>query len=203
MKLESLNDLLVDQVKDLYNAERQIVEALPKMIEQVSSDDLKEALEHHLEETENQVKRLDNVGKIMGIKFSGKKCKGMEGLLHEAEEYFEAKGDESIKDGALIAAAQRVEHYEIAGYGTCVAIAESLGLTEVVDLLEETLSEEKNADSKLTEISESEILTESGEDIEEEQEEEEGFSMGQSGQSMSGNSGRSKSPSRGPGANRS
>jgi len=154
MKITSLEELFQDQIKDLYSAESQLVKALPKMAKAANSDELREAFESHLEETRGHVERLDRVGAALGMKLTGKKCKGMEGLIEEGKEGMEADGEEGLLDLALIAAAQRVEHYEISAYGSLRAAAEAMGNSEIIDLLQETLDEESAADEKLTTIAE-------------------------------------------------
>lgn len=158
MKLPTIAKLLEDQLKDLYSAENQLVKALPKMAKNASSKSLKEAITSHLEETRHQVERLEQVGQALGIKLSGKKCKAMEGLIAEGAEILEADGPEPVIDAAIIAAAQRVEHYEISAYGTARTFAAQLGHQNAVELLQETLEEESAADEKLTSLSEDEIL---------------------------------------------
>jgi ferritin-like metal-binding protein YciE len=175
--IDTLQTLLEEQLKDIYSAEKQLTKALPKMAKACSSDTLREAIETHLEETEGQIVRLDEIAEKLGVKLSGKKCAAMEGLVEEGVEAMEYDGDENLVDAAIIAAAQRVEHYEIAAYGTAKAFAEKLNLSEVVDLLEESLDEESSTDEKLTTISEDEILagievSSEGEESEEEEEEE-------------------------------
>jgi ferritin-like metal-binding protein YciE len=160
MKLESLQELLIDELKDLYSAENQLVKALPKMAKAASSPELKAAFEEHLEETKEQVNRLVTVFAQLDGSPKGKKCKAMEGLIEEGSEVIEAEGDECVKDAALICAAQKVEHYEMAGYGCARTFAQLLGLNEVADLLQETLDEEGNADKKLTELAETVINVE-------------------------------------------
>lgn len=150
MKLNSLDDLLKDQLKDLYSAENQILKALPKMAKKATSDSLAEAFTAHLEETELHVERLTQIGKLLGATLSGKKCKAMEGLIQEGKEALESSGDGRVVDAALIAAAQRVEHYEISAYGTARALAEEVGLPDIAELLQETLDEESATDDKLT-----------------------------------------------------
>ena len=157
MKLESLQELLVDELKDLYSAETQLVKALPKMAKAASSPELKAAFEEHLEETKGQVDRLVTIFEQLEGSPKGKKCKAMEGLIEEGSEVIEAEGEDSVKDAALICAAQKVEHYEMAGYGCARTFATLLGLNEVADLLQETLDEEGNADKKLTELAETVI----------------------------------------------
>jgi len=171
MEIESLDKLLEDSLKDIYSAENQLLKALPKMAKAASNETLKEAFTSHLEETQGQVERLDQMAELLGIKLKGKKCKAMEGLLEEGKEALEAEGPEAILDSNLIAAAQRVEHYEIAAYGTARAFAKQLGHEEVADLLQETLDEEKACDEKLTTISIDEILPQASSDAESEDEE--------------------------------
>jgi ferritin-like metal-binding protein YciE len=158
MKIESLNKLLEDQLKDLHSAETQLVKALPKMAKAASSEALREAFTAHLEETKVHVERLDQVGRQLEMKLTGKKCKAMEGLIEEGKEVLEADGPGAVIDAALIAAAQRVEHYEISAYGTAKALAEFLGLDRAVELLRQTEEEESAADEKLTGIAEGEVM---------------------------------------------
>lgn len=152
MKLNSLNDVFVEQVEDLYSAEQQLVEALPKIAGAAQSEKLREALQHHLEQTRGHVRRLEQVFGEIGIQPTAQHCKGMEGLLKEGEEIIAADGDPAAKDAALIAAAQRVEHYEIAAYGTARTLADELGFHDAKDILDETLDEESDADKLLTKI---------------------------------------------------
>lgn len=154
MKLKSLNDLLIDMVKDLYSAENQLMKALPKMAKKASTPQLKKGFEKHLEETTRQKDRLEKVAELMEITPKGKKCAAMEGLIEEAEELISEVKDADVLDAGLIAAAQKVEHYEIASYGTACTFAKMLGLKEAVKLLHQTLEEEKATDVKLTEIAE-------------------------------------------------
>ena len=148
-----LEELLHDELKDLYSAENQIIKALPKMAKASVSPDLKRAFERHLEETRRQVERLDQIGEELQIKLTGKKCKGMEGLLEEGKEAMQELEEENM-DAGLIGAAQKVEHYEIAGYGTARTHAEMLGMKRVAKLLQQTLDEESAADQKLTALAE-------------------------------------------------
>jgi ferritin-like metal-binding protein YciE len=152
MKLESLHDLFVEQLQDLYSAETQLVEALPKMAEAASHEELRDAFEQHLAETREHVKRLTKVLKEVGEEPGEETCKGMQKLIKEGEEVLKMKGDPTVIDAALIAAAQRVEHYEIAGYGTVKTLAGHLDLGDAKDLLDETLDEEGKADKLLTTI---------------------------------------------------
>src|SRR5688572_1212102 len=155
-----LEELLVDELKDLYSAENQIIKALPRMAKAASAPELKRAFERHLEETRRQVERLNQIGEALDIKFTGKKCKGMEGLIEEGKEVMEEDLDENALDAGLIGAAQKVEHYEIAGYGTARTHAEVLGLSKVAKLLQQTLDEEGATDKKLTQLAESLINVE-------------------------------------------
>jgi ferritin-like metal-binding protein YciE len=155
-----LEELLVDELKDLYSAENQIIKALPKMARAASSPELKRAFERHLEETRRQVERLNQIGEALETKMTGKKCKGMEGLIEEGKELLEEDLDENALDAGLIGAAQKVEHYEIAAYGTARTHAEMLGYTKVARLLQQTLNEEGATDKKLTQLAESIINVE-------------------------------------------
>jgi len=155
MKIETLQELFIDELKDLYSAETQIIKALPKMIKNANSDELREAFEEHLEQTKGHVDRLDQILGELDASPRGKKCKGMEGLLEEAKELMEEDIEPEVLDAGLISEAQRIEHYEIAGYGTVRTYAELLGLDEAAKLLQQTLDEEKETDRKLTSIAES------------------------------------------------
>ena len=157
MKLESLRDLLVEQLQDLYDAEHRITKALPKMAKAAASPELKAAFEKHLKETEGQIERLDQAFGLLGEKPKKKTCKAMQGLIEEGAETIKEDAEPEVKDAALIAAAQRVEHYEMAGYGTVRAYAKLLKESAVVKLLEETLAEEEATDEALTELAESTI----------------------------------------------
>lgn len=152
MALANLQDLYLEQLRDLYDAEDQIIDALPEMIEGVSSEKLRTAFEEHLEETRDQSERLERIFQRHGEDPSGETCEGMRGLLEEGSEMVEMDGDSDAVDAGIIAAAQRVEHYEIGGYGTARQYAQQLGEGDDVGLLDETLSEEKSADEELTEI---------------------------------------------------
>src|SRR4029079_19735859 len=163
MALDSLHDLYVNELKDLYNAENQLVKALPKMAKAASNPDLKAAIEEHLEVTRKQVERLERVFEGLGVSPKGKKCKAMEGLIEEGKEVMEEDGEEAVIDAALIAAAQRLEHYEMAGYGCVRTFARLLGYEEAARLLQETLDEEGEADKKLTELAETGINVEAEE----------------------------------------
>ena len=158
MKLPTLAKVFEDQLKDLYSAETQLTKALPKLAKKSSTPELKQAITSHLAETRHQLERLREIGEHLGLKLTGKKCKAMEGLVEEGAEILEAEGPGAVLDAALIAAAQRVEHYEIAAYGTARALAEHLGHDAVVDLLQATLDEEAAADEKLSAISLEDVL---------------------------------------------
>lgn len=152
--MKTLNDLFEDTLKDIYYAEKVILKELPKMAKKASSPELKEAFESHLEETKGQVERLEQVFKLIGKKAEGKKCPAIEGIAEEAKEIMEEAENDSVRDAGLLAAAQAVEHYEMARYGTLCAWAEELGYDDACELLEETLDQEKAADEKLSEIAE-------------------------------------------------
>ena len=152
MVVATMSDLFHDLLKDVYYAEKQPLKALPKMAKESANEDLAGAFTSHLAETEGQIERLEKVFEMIGETPRGKKCEAMEGLVAEGEEVIEHVEDKALKDVGLIGAAQAVEHYEIARYGTLIAWAETLGLTDAVPLLEETLDEEKAADEKLTEL---------------------------------------------------
>lgn len=154
-KMKTLEDFFIEELKDVYSAEKQLVKALPSMAKAASSEELKEAFESHLKETEGQVARLDKISKLLGKSLSGKKCKAMEGLVEEGKEVIKEDAEPAVKDVALIAAAQKVEHYEIATYGCLKTYARLLEYDDVAELLNETSEEEASADEKLTSISES------------------------------------------------
>ena len=167
MKITSLRDLYLEQLRDLYDGENQIIKALPKMIEATESEELRSALEEHLEITRQQAQRLENIFQGLGEASKAEKCKGMEGIIKEGSELLKEDMSENVKDAAIIASAQRVEHYEIAGYGTVRTYAELLGEDEAVDLLQQTLDEEKEADEKLSQLAEEiNVEAEEGEEAE-------------------------------------
>jgi len=149
----TIEDLLSDEIKDLYSAEKQLTKAIPKMAKGSNSPELRAAFEGHLKETENQVARLEKVAQILGIKPTGKKCAGMEGLIEEGGEILAEEGDENVLDLGIIGAGTRVEHYEMAGYMTAIGLAERLEMDDVVNLLQASLTEEQNADKKLRALS--------------------------------------------------
>ena len=157
LKLNSLRDLLFEEMRDLYSAETQLIDALPKMAEAATSRELKSAFEHHLEETRGHVSRLENIFQRIGEKSSGETCEAMKGLIREGEVLVKAEGDPDVRDAGLIGAAQRVEHYEIAGYGTARSLARRLGENQMAETLQQTLNEEAEADKKLTSIAESQV----------------------------------------------
>jgi ferritin-like metal-binding protein YciE len=156
-RLESMQDVFTNQLKDVLSAEKQLLKALPKMAKGAKSSKLAEAFEHHLTETERQVERIEQIFEHLGKRAQAKHCHGMEGLIKEGDEALEAEGEDALVDTEIIAAAQRVEHYEIAAYGCLVEYSKLMGMDEVTGLLEESLEEEKSADRKLTEVNESEI----------------------------------------------
>ena len=168
MSMDSLKDLYIDELKDLYNAENQLLKALPKMARKASAPELKRAFQDHLAQTEGHVNRLEKIFKGLGEKPTGKTCKAMKGLVEEGKEIIEEDGDDSVLDAALIGAAQRVEHYEIAGYGVVRTFAALLGENTAVDLLQRTLNEEGETDKKLTALAETVINVDASEAEEDE-----------------------------------
>jgi ferritin-like metal-binding protein YciE len=160
MKLESLESLFIHELKDLLSAEKQLIKALPKMAKGASSESLKAAFEEHLEQTKGHVDRLDQIFELLGKSTRAEHCKAMEGLIEEGSDLLEEDGEPVVKDAALIGAAQKVEHYEISAYGTSRSLAELLGLNKAVELLQQTLDEEKETDQKLTELAMSEVNVE-------------------------------------------
>ena len=173
MTIDTLDGLLEEQIKDLYDAEKQLTKALPKLAKAASDQELKDAFTEHLEQTKGQVSRLEQVFELLEKKAKSKPCAAMKGLVEEGQETIGEDASPEMKDCMLIASAQRAEHYEIAAYGTVRTIAEMMGNQEVVDLLQQTLEEEEETDAKLSEISKR-ILSEAGEEVEEEEEEEDG-----------------------------
>lgn len=169
MQKDSLRELYVDELKDIYNAEKQLTKALPKMAKAATSEELSNGFTEHLEQTKGHVERLEQIFQMLDARASGKKCKGMEGLVAEGAEIMGKDFADDVMDAALISAAQRVEHYEIAAYGTVIAYAELLGESEQASLLQETLQEEKGTDAKLTELSQQiNVKANEGGDVEEE-----------------------------------
>lgn len=172
MSLETLSDLMEDELKDLYSAENQLLKALPKMAKKASSEQLKSAFTGHLRETEGHVKRLQQIAKILDINLTGKKCAAMEGLVEEGKEAMEEDGPPAVIDSALIGAARRVEHYEMAAYCATRGMAQQLGEEEVAKLLEETTNEEQAADDKLRGIAQEEVFPQAAEAGEKDEEDE-------------------------------
>ena len=170
--LNSLRDVLNESIRDLYSAETQLIKAMPKMAKAASTPELKQAFVKHLEETKEQAVRLEKVCELLGVKPKGKVCKAMQGLVEEGAEVIAEKGEPHAIDAALIEAAQKVEHYEIAGYGTCIAFATVLGEDDVVAILRQTLEEEKTTDHNLTAIAENFVNDEADAEGEEDDEEE-------------------------------
>lgn len=155
-----LEELLVDELKDLYSAENQMVKALPRMAKAAGSPDLRRAFERHLEETRRHVERLDQIGDALDVRLSGKRCKGMSGLIDEGKDMIDEDLEQDALDAGLIGAAQKIEHYEIAGYGTARTHAEMLGYNKIARLLQQTLNEEGATDKKLTHLAENIINVE-------------------------------------------
>ena len=175
---QNLRDALVDEIRDIYNAEKQLLKAMPKMVKGATNDELRAAFESHLAETENQVTRLEQVFELLDEKVRGKHCAGMAGIIEEGNEKLQEDLEDSVMDACIIKSAQSAEHYEIGSYGTAIAWAEALDMTEIAELLGETLAEEKAADAKLSALAESGIneaatAGESDDDAEEDDEEEE------------------------------
>jgi ferritin-like metal-binding protein YciE len=157
MALATMHDLMIAELKDIYSAETQLVKALPKMAKGANTPSLRKAFEDHLEQTHEHVSRLEQIFGLLGASPRGTKCKGMEGLLEEGADMLAEDGDDTVRDAGIIAAAQRVEHYEIAAYGSTLAFATLMGHTEIAGLLEQTLTEEKAADQLLSSIAEDEV----------------------------------------------
>lgn len=152
--LNTLNDLFEEELKDIFGAEKMVIEAIPKMIEAASSQELKQKFEQHLKQTEQQAERLEEVFEMLDLEPEEEKCEGMAGIIKDGERIVKAKGESHVKDAALIAAAQKVEHYEIATYGTLREFAKTLGYEDVAKILETTLKEESKADQLLTSVAE-------------------------------------------------
>lgn len=165
MELETLRDLYIDELKDLYSAEKQLVKALPKMVKAASHPELKRAFADHLQQTQGHVERLETIFADLDVSGRGKKCVGMEGCIEEANEFIQEKPEPTVLDAALISKGQHVEHYEMAGYGTVRTYAEQLGERRHVDLLEQTLEEEKAADQLLSDLACSTINAEANSDM--------------------------------------
>jgi len=196
MSGNNLREALVEEIKDLYNAERQLTKALPKLAKAATSGELREAFESHLEETEGHITRLERVFELLGEKPRGKHCAGIAGIIEEGSDTMQEDAEDAVMDAMLIAAGQRAEHYEIGAYGTVIAWAEALELTEVAEVLSETLAEEKAADEKLTAIAESginEAATAGAEEDSAEEEDEEDASTESRTSESAGMSARSAS----------
>lgn len=198
-EMGTLHEAFVEELRDTYDAEKQLTKALPKMVKAASSPDLREAFETHLEETRQQVQRLEQVFASIEEKARGKHCEGMAGIIQEAQSMMQEEFDEATADAVMIASAQRVEHYEIAAYGTLVAWARVMGHEEAADLLQETLDEEKAADEKLNMLAEGGINEQAAEGAhmdEEEEEEAEPVGAGSSRRSSSSSSARASASAR-------
>jgi len=194
MSVASAEELFVDELKDIYSAEKQAVKAFPRLAKAVQSEELKQAMQDHLEQTKGQVERLDRIFEILEERSSGKTCEGMKGLVEEAQSQLEEIEKGPVLDCAMIGALQRIEHYEIAAYGTAATLAEAMGKDEIKELLGETLEEEKETDERLTQVAQSvnsEALSEGGEA--EGEDENESSSNGSRGGSSSRGSSRSSS----------
>jgi ferritin-like metal-binding protein YciE len=161
-RLEKLQDLYVHELKDIYSAEKQITKALPKLIKKASSPELKKSFEQHLKQTEGQINRLEEIFERLDESSSGQKCAGMEGLLKEGEELLKEDANPQVMDAGIIVNAQKVEHYEIAAYGSLCTFAEQLGFEDDLELLKQTIEEEESTDEKLTELAEAGINEEAG-----------------------------------------
>jgi ferritin-like metal-binding protein YciE len=188
MSVATAEELFVDELKDIYSAEKQAVKAFPRLAKAVQSEELKQAMQDHLEQTKGQVERLDRIFEILEKRSSGKTCEGMKGLVTEAQSQLEEMEKGPVLDCAIIGALQRIEHYEIAAYGTVATLAEAMGHEEVKELLGETLEEEKETDERLTEVAQSvnsEALSEGSEEEGSEEEEENGSSSNGSGRRTS------------------
>lgn len=157
MKMETLKDLLIEELQDIYDAEHQIIDALPKMKQAAKSSQLQQAFDQHLAQTREHVSRLEQVFQHIGAPARRKPCKAMQGIIKEGEDMIRQNADPDVKDAGLIAAAQRVEHYEIAAYGTAMAYAKQLGQDQIINTLSQTLNEEKQTDEKLSQLAESTI----------------------------------------------
>jgi ferritin-like metal-binding protein YciE len=206
MSVGTAEELFVDELKDIYSAEKQAVKAYPRLTKAVQSEELKEAMQEHLEQTKGQIERLDRIFEILEKRSSGKTCEGMKGLIEEAQTQLEEIEKGPVLDCAIIGALQRVEHYEIAAYGTVATLAEAMGQDEVKELLGETLEEEKETDERLTQVAQSvnsEALSEGGEEEGSEEDENESSSNGSRGKSSSRGSSRASSKKSSSGSSRS
>ena len=170
--IDSMNELFVDELRDIYDAEKRLTKAIPKLAKKASNEDLRSALEEHLQETEGQISRLEQAFEHLGERAKGKPCAGMKGIIEEGDEHVrEDYEDDDLRDAVIIGSAQRVEHYEIAAYGTAIAHARLLEQDDIVQLLEESLEEEKAADARLSEIAESVVNLEAADESDEAEEE--------------------------------
>jgi ferritin-like metal-binding protein YciE len=157
MKLNDLRGALIHELRDLYSAEKQLVQALPRMAKEASNEELSAAIDEHLDVTKEHVERLEEMFKTLDVSSRGEKCRGMEGLIEEGRHILEQEAADEVRDALIISAAQKIEHYEIAGYGTARTFANRLGEADVANLLDRTLDEESDADETLTEIAESSV----------------------------------------------
>jgi ferritin-like metal-binding protein YciE len=206
MSVATAEELFVEELKDIYSAEKQAVKAYPRLTKAVQSEELKEAMQEHLEQTKGQVERLERIFEILDKRSSGKTCEGMKGLVQEAQSLVEEIENGPVLDAAIIGALQRVEHYEIAAYGTVATLAEAMGQEEVKELLGETLEEEKETDERLTQVAQSvnsEALSESENDEEGSEGENASSSNGSGRRSGSRRSSRSSSKSKSSGSSSS
>ena len=191
-EMNTLRDSLVDEIKDLFNAEKQLTKALPKLAKNATNPDLRAALESHLGETQEQIARLEQIFELLDETARGKHCAGMAGIIEEGNDMLEEDAEDAVMDACIIAAGQRAEHYEMAAYGTCIAWSKALGLDEVATLLETTLNEEKAADKKLSALAESginEAATAGADDEDDEAETDEPVAVGSKRSTASGGSG--------------
>lgn len=206
MSVGTAEELFVDELKDIYSAEKQAVKAYPRLTKAVQSEELKQAMQEHLEQTKGQIERLDRIFEILEKRSSGKTCEGMKGLIEEAQTQLEEIEKGPVLDCAIIGALQRVEHYEIAAYGTVATLAEAMGQDEVKKLLGETLEEEKETDERLTQVSQqvnSQALAEGGEEVEGSEEEDENESGGGGSRRGTGARGSSRSSAKKSSSSRS
>lgn len=206
MSVGTAEELFVDELKDIYSAEKQAVKAYPRLTKAVQSEELKQAMQEHLEQTKGQIERLDRIFEILEKRSSGKTCEGMKGLIEEAQTQLEEIEKGPVLDCAIIGALQRVEHYEIAAYGTVATLAEAMGQDEVKELLGETLEEEKETDERLTQVSQqvnSQALAEGGEEEEGSEEEDENESGGGGSRRGTGARGSSRSSAKKSSSSRS
>ena len=195
MSVATAEELFVDELKDIYSAEKQAVKAFPRLAKAVQSEELKQAMQDHLEQTKGQVERLDRIFELLEERSSGKTCEGMKGLVEEAQSQVEEIDKGPVLDCAMIGALQRIEHYEIAAYGTAATLAEAMGKEEIKELLGETLEEEKETDERLTQVAQS-VNSEALSEGEEEEGEDENESSSNGSRGGSGSRGSSRSSSK-------